>query len=94
MHYMLIIQKVEDYEKWKSIFDENTETRKENGSKEAHVFKSEDNPNEIVILYQWDDLNNARKFFESEDLKNKMKTAGVMGMPDIHFLEGIGKTSA
>lgn len=94
MHYVLVINKIEDYDKWRPVFDENMTNRKDNGSKEAHVFRSADNPNEIVILYEWDNLDNARKFFESSDFKIKIESAGLMGKPDIHFIEGIGKTSA
>ena len=94
MQYVLVINKIEDYAKWRPVFDKNMDSRRENGSKEAHVFHNANNPNEIVILYEWDNLDNAKKFFESSDIKTKMQSAGVMGKPDIHFLEGIGKTSA
>lgn len=94
MNYVLVIHKIEDYDKWRTIYDENMTNRSDNGSKGAHVFRNDDNPNEIVILLEWDNLNNARKFYESSDLREKMQKAGVMGKPEIHFLEGIGKTSA
>lgn len=94
MQYVLIIHKIEDYDKWRPVFDEHMESRRDSGSKEAHVFRSADNPDEIVILYKWDNLDNAKKFFASSDLKAKMESAGLKGMPNIHFLEGIGKTSA
>ena len=94
MQYVLVIHKVEDYEKWKSIYDENTDARTDNGSKGAHVLRNADNPNEVVILFEWDNLDNARKFYESQDLKDKMQGAGVMGKPEIRFLDGIGRTSA
>jgi heme-degrading monooxygenase HmoA len=94
MQYVLIIHKIEDYDKWRPVFDENMTNRKNNGSKEAHVFRNADNPNEIVILYEWDNLDNAKQFFESQDIKTKMQSAGVIGKPYIHFLKGIGRTSA
>lgn len=94
MQYVLVIHKVEDYEKWKPIYDENTDARRDNGSKGAHVLRNADNPNEVVILFEWDSLDNARKFYESKGLRDKMQSAGVMGKPEIRFLEGIGKTSA
>ncbi|MGB9938091.1 MAG: putative quinol monooxygenase [Methanobacterium sp.] len=94
MQYVLVINKIEDYDKWRPIFDENMESRQNSGSKEAHVFRSADNPNEVVILYKWDNLDNAKKFFASSDVKTKMQKAGVVGMPNIHLLDGIGKTLA
>jgi len=94
MHYVLVRHKVEEYNKWKNIYDGNMENRKNNGSKGAHVFRSAENPDELVILFEWDDLDNARKFFESEDFKIKVRNAGIPDEPDIYFLEGIGRTPA
>jgi len=94
MHYVLVRHKVEDYNKWREIYDGNMENRKDNGSKGAHVLRSADNPHEVVILFEWDDLNKARSFFESQDFKGKVKSAGIPDELDIYFLEGIGKTQA
>ena len=69
----------------------NMDSRIDNGSKEAHVFLNANNQDEVVILYEWDNLDNAKQFFESPDLKAKMKRVGVREMPDVHFLEGMEK---
>ncbi|MDI6723180.1 MAG: cyclase [Methanobacterium sp.] len=93
MHYVLVRHKIKDYDKWKRIYDENMENRKNNGSKGGHVLKGTDDPDEIVILFEWDDLDNARKFYRSEETRKRMEKAGVEN-PEIHYLEGIGKTTA
>jgi heme-degrading monooxygenase HmoA len=93
MPYMLVRHKVEDYTKWKPAYDEHAATRKASGSKKAHLFRNADNPNEIVILFEWANLDNARKFAQSQDLRKKMQQAGVSDKPDIYFLEEIGRTS-
>lgn len=93
MQYVLVINKIGNYEKWKSVFDKNMDSRMDNGSKEAHVFRNVNNQDEVVILYEWDNLDNAKQFFESPDLKAKMENAGVKEMPDVHLLEGMGRTS-
>jgi hypothetical protein len=36
-------------------------------------------------------MENARKFYESEDLKKVMQKAGVVEKPDIFFIEEIEK---
>ncbi len=94
MPYMLVRHKVEDYAKWKPIYEEHGATRKANGSKGAHLFRNADNPNEIIILFEWDDLAKARKFAQSEDLIKTMQKAGVSDKPDIYFLDEIETTSA
>jgi heme-degrading monooxygenase HmoA len=94
MPYMLVRHKIEDYAKWKPVYDRHAATRKASGSKGAHLFRSSDTPNEIIILFEWDDLSKARKFALSEDLIKTMQIAGVIDKPDIFFLEEIERTIA
>jgi len=42
-----------------------------------------------VILIEWEDLENARMFAQSEDLRETMQRAGVTDQPDIYFLEEV-----
>ena len=89
MPYMLVRHKVEDYERWKPGFEEHGATRKESGSKGVRLFRNADDPNETVILLEWDDLENARQFAQSEDLRETMQRVGVADQPDIFFLEEV-----
>ena len=38
-------------------------------------------------------LENAQKFAQSDIIKEAMKNAGVVGMPEIYFLEEAAKTA-
>ena len=89
MPYLLIRHKVQDYATWKSVFDEHGDARKAAGSKGGYLLRSADDPNELVIMLEWDDLGKARQFVESAELRQAMERAGVAGPPDIHFLEQI-----
>jgi heme-degrading monooxygenase HmoA len=86
MPYLMIHHKVENFNKWKPKFDEHGEKRRAAGSKKYQIFHSADDANNLVLLFEWDSLDNAHAFAESEDLKQKMKEAGVIGEPDIYFL--------
>lgn len=89
MVYMLVRHKVEDYEKWKQVFDEHAAFRDTRGSKGGRLFKNIDNPDETIIIFKWDTIENARKFAGSEDLEKAMKKAGVIEKPDIYFLDEV-----
>jgi heme-degrading monooxygenase HmoA len=89
MQQTLIRHKVKDYAKWKPVFDEDSATRKAAGEKGGQLFRNKDDQNEIIIMFKWDTMEHARKFFESEDLKKIMKKAGVIDKPDIYFLEEV-----
>lgn len=93
MPYLLVRHKVQDYARWRPVYDEHGATRKAGGCKGTHVFRSADNPNEIVVLLEWDDLANARRFAQSPDLREIMQRAGVTGQPDISFLDDAGRTA-
>ena len=92
MPYVLIRHKVEDYAKFRTGYNEHGSTRKAGGCKGTHVFRNAENPNEIVILLEWDELENARQLIQSEDLREEMKRSGLADQPDIYFLDDAGRT--
>ena len=92
MKYILVQQEVEDYDKWKLLFDEH-EDRQAAGSKGGVVFRNADNPNQVTVLLEWDNLENARAFTGSEDLREAMQRAGVVGPPNVYFLEEVDRPS-
>ena len=91
MAQLFIRHNVKDYAKWKPQFDEHGAKRKAAGSKGGRLFRSEKDPSEVVILFEWEDLGKAHKFAESEDLRQTMERTGVVGKPELYFLEEIGK---
>ena len=93
MAHLLVHHKIEDYSQWKPSFDEHASQRSESGSQGGKVFRSVNDPNELFILLEWDSLENAQKFVQSDKTKEAMKNAGVVGMPAIYFVEEIAKTS-
>ena len=94
MPYLLVRHKVEDYARWKPIFDEHGATRKAAGSRGGRLLRSVEDPQDLVILFEWDDLDKARQFAQSEDLRQAMQRAGVAGRPDLYFLEEVDRPTA
>jgi len=94
MPYILVRHKVEDYTHWRQLYDEHGTSRHAGGCKGTHVFRNAEDQNEIVVLLEWDNLENARQFAQSEDLREAMQRAGVAEQPDIYFLDDAGQTSA
>jgi len=87
MPALLIRHTVADYALWKPFFDAQGNTRRANGSKGGQIFRSADDSHEVLILLEWDDLERARLFVDSDDLREAMDRAGVIDRPDIWFLE-------
>ena len=91
MVYVLGKLKLESYDKWKSVFDERAIMRREGGGYEAHIFRNFENPNEVVILFKWHNLEDARMYFESESVQKTLKNAGAKEI-EITYLDEIAKT--
>lgn len=89
MPSLLVRHKVHDYAKWKPIFDEVGSTRQANGSRGGRLFRNADDLNELVAILEWDDLEKARQFVQSDDLREAMQRAGVADRPDVYFLEEV-----
>ena len=89
MPCLLIRHKVQDYSTWKAVFDEDEATRRANGSQGGWLFRDADDPHEVLLLLAWDDLERARLFADSDDLREALARAGVTDRPDISFLEDV-----
>jgi heme-degrading monooxygenase HmoA len=86
MAYVLIIHEVEDYKAWKKIFDDAAQIRKSAGEQSYQVLKLDNDANKIVHFSKWASLSNAKVFFESAELVEIRKQAGVKA-PEFIYLE-------
>ena len=95
MPYILTILKLRDYAEWKSGFDaeDGVALRKGSGMKCYQIFRTEDDPNKIVLLAEWDNLDNARKHIQSEKLRQIHQQLGIPELPETYFLEEVEKRS-
>jgi hypothetical protein len=87
MPYVLVVHKVQDYDRWRPYFDSDKPRQQEAGLTVRHVLRGADDPQEVVILFEAEDLGRAREMVGSEGLRKTMQEAGVLGPPDMHFLE-------
>lgn len=88
----MIIKSVKDYDKWKSSFDEHENMRKSMGSRGASVLRNKNVPEQVVVIIEWEDMESAKKFVETEDLILRMEKAGVIGLPAVYYLEEKDRT--
>jgi quinol monooxygenase YgiN len=88
MQHVLIIHEVESYPAWKVYFDQATEIRKQAGEIRYQLLREDKNANTIVHFSVWSSLENARRFFESPELVEIRRQAGVKA-PDFIYLHEI-----
>lgn len=86
MSYMMVQHGVEDFVKWKAVFDAALDMRKASGEKSAQILRDTEDPNKLTLLFEWDSIENARNYAQNPALKAAMQQAGVTGPPTFHFL--------
>ena len=88
MIYLYLRQTVGDYPRWKEGFDIHLSARQAGGATdETYIMRDVDNPHEITVLLGWRDLAQARTFVQSVSFQAAMQKMGVVGPPEIRFLE-------
>lgn len=89
MVYLLGTTDVEDFDQWRSNFAANDAFRREHGQRGYQIFRSQDDPDEAVVLFEWDDRKNAQDLFDSEEMRVRLADAGVKAPPALTFLDQV-----
>ena len=87
-NYVLVRHSVEDYTKWKTVYDAHEPERVKVGVTENQLFQDSDDPNMVTIIFDAEDVQRAKEFTHSDEVREIMQKAGVVSKPDIWFLKG------
>lgn len=93
MAWMVVRQKVEDFQKWKQIFDSAAILRKASGERSCQIFRNTEDLNEIILLLEWNDIRNAVKYSQNKLFKEAEKKAGVVTEPILYLPDEGGESS-
>jgi len=86
----IVRHEVADFTAWKRGFDGDATARARAGIIGHAVNRSAERPNLVVIYLQAESLDALRAFTSKPELKEVMKAAGVIGAPEIAFVNGEG----
>ncbi|WP_332764019.1 antibiotic biosynthesis monooxygenase [Phenylobacterium sp.] len=75
--YVLILHEVDDYAAWKAVFDAAAGLRKAAGELSFQVLSADSDANQVAHISRWRSLDAARRFFESPELVEIRRQAGV-----------------
>jgi len=87
-NYVLVRHSVKSYPEWKREYDAHQPMRIEAGLTDRFVLQGVQDANDVTVIFEAKDLDRAKAFTESANLKEAMMKAGVQGKPDIRFLKG------
>jgi quinol monooxygenase YgiN len=77
MPHVLVHQRMEDFDRWKEVFDRLGPTRVDATCRSTAVFRNREDPHEVVVLFEFDDLARAREHMSSPELRAAWQDAGV-----------------
>lgn len=80
-----IYHKVKDYAAWGANYNKNEKRRTAAGMLNDRVFRSAEDPNDVLILREVADAAKARAWIGGDDIKTSMNKAGVIGSPSVRF---------
>jgi len=78
---------IEDYDRWKEVFDADGVNRARASGKGGMIFRNRADPDELIVLLEYADAAKMQAFSRRPELREAMGRAGIIGPPDIAFLE-------
>ena len=82
---MFVRHQVTDFTTWKKAYDDFDDERTGMGVARDAVFQSATDSNDITVWHDFETLDAAQAFVESDRLREVMASAGVAGEPQIWF---------
>src|SRR5271166_5724071 len=75
--------KVKDFNAWQTSYNGNEKNRTSAGITKSKVFRSADDPNDLLILQDVADVSKARTWYSSSETKSVMERSGTVDSPII-----------
>jgi hypothetical protein len=89
MTILVVHHAVRDYGAWKPAFDEHQPFRTAHGAIRHWLYRSPDDPDDLVVAIEFPSAEAALGFLADPSLKEAMERAGVIGEPSVHLREEI-----
>ncbi|OLT06309.1 hypothetical protein BJF90_17790 [Pseudonocardia sp. CNS-004] len=77
MPHVLVHQRIEEFDRWKEVFDRLGPARAAASCRSTAVFRNRQDPHEVVVLFEFADLAQAKEHMSSPELRAAWQDAGV-----------------
>jgi hypothetical protein len=89
MTRVLIHHNVQDYDKFRTVFDFDAERRRRYGSRGGVLLRGQEGPNDYFALFDWDDAETARRFVASFETQEAFEWVSAVGGVTAWVLEDV-----
>jgi heme-degrading monooxygenase HmoA len=83
MAAVIVQHHVEDYDRWYPEFKAHGEVRRAHGGTGHQIYRVADDPNDLLIVNEFETLDGAKAFTQDPSLKEAMGRAGVNSEPKV-----------
>lgn len=87
--WALVWHQVRDYETWREVYDADEPRRQRYGCRRAYVYRSTDDPNDVLVALEMPDRRAADSFFADPGLAEAMRRGGVVKTPTFSYSERV-----
>ena len=84
---VVIQHHVADYEVWRKAYDGFGDVQKAGGVTRQSVYRSTDDPNNVLVMHGFATTADAEKFLAGAELRDGMQQAGVQGQPRVEIYQ-------
>jgi hypothetical protein len=77
MTISFVQHRVADYDAWRRAYDGVGELQRAGGVTDDAVYRTEGDPNTVLVMHKFGSPQEAQAFFENSDLRQAMQDAGV-----------------
>ena len=79
--YLVMQQKVRDYDDWKPVFDAGESVRTKHGCSGHEIYRGDDDANDLTIMLSFPSREAGEAFLADPELRRRMDEAGVTVPP-------------
>jgi len=86
---VIVRHKVRDFDAWKPLFYADAKRQRDASCTRWYLTRNKHEKNELVIVFDCEDLEKAKTVFSDPSLAELMTRAGVVDQPTMFFLEEV-----
>lgn len=83
MAWIHVRHRVEEYSKWKEAYDQTAPYKRDHGWKRYQIFSVGGDRKDVLVMEEFETLDQADSFLDSPILLEAMGHAGIIGAPEI-----------
>lgn len=91
--FLVVSHKVADFAKWKVGFDTTAQLKRGFGWKGSSIYSIDGDRNNVLVMEEFGSFERAKAFAASPELREAMGKAGVLGPPEIRFLQPLARAN-